>query len=247
MTEKEKKLKSIDDILSAEVPYQMKLEAYEYLSEHGEEVVDEMVEKLYKTDGDEAQMLVEVLANFKNRNEVYHWLVTYFYRGEDLPLFAKLLGSYGDVRAIEILNTFADENELDYNTFMEVRNAVEQLGGIFTSKQDFTDDPYYRYLKGIDENQSEDTYEHMQECKADPSCNNESDDLDLGTGEKYVKYEDTVCDCNEEQKIKTHIHSGDCDCDDKENDCDCGDECGCGDDCDCVGDCECGNDCKFDE
>ena len=38
-----------------------------------------------------------------------------------------------------------------YNEYMELRNAVEELGGDFDLTEDFDDDPLYRFLKGLDE------------------------------------------------------------------------------------------------
>ena len=43
-------------------------------------------------------------------------------------------------------------NGLNYNEYMEIRNAVEELGGYFVDKEkDYQDDAFYRYLKGLDE------------------------------------------------------------------------------------------------
>ena len=79
-------------------------------------------------------------------------LVSCLYRGEDVALYARLLGKYGDESAIEVLKSFADSNELNYNEYMEIRNAVEELGGYFVDKEkDYQDDAFYRYLKGLDE------------------------------------------------------------------------------------------------
>ena len=117
-------------------------------------------------------MLVEILANYKGRKDIFLLLVSYFYRGEDVALFARLLGSYGDEAAIDILKSFAKqfEDELNYNEFMEIRNAVEELGGDFDLNTDFSNDPFYRYLKGLDmsdlpEDESDDC--DCEECDGD--------------------------------------------------------------------------------
>jgi hypothetical protein len=205
MTEKQIKLKYIDDICADEVPYSVKLEAYEYLSENGEDVADEMIKRLYETDGDNAQMLVEILANFKGRDDVYLWLVTYLYRGEDIALFAKLLGSYGDARAIDVLNAFARETQLDYVQFMEVRNAVEQLGGVFASTQNFDGDPLYNFIKGIADDPA--SYEHTgngegkcgvcgeeeAHCVCDDGCACGEEDCGCACGHSHF---DDDCGCD---------------------------------------------------
>ena len=148
----EKEMRRMLDLLTDESkPYEQRLEAYEYLLEDCEPVVDEMVERFAVAEGETGKMLIEILAEYKGNPAVYMGLVSYLYRGEDVALYAHLLGKYGDERAIDVLKSFAEEYDLDYNEYMEVRNAVEELGGYFEDDRDFSDDPFYRYLKGLDE------------------------------------------------------------------------------------------------
>lgn len=149
-TEKEMRL-MLDLLTDESKPYEQRLEAYEYLLEDCEPVVDEMVERFAVAEGETGKMLIEILAEYKGNPAVYMGLVSYLYRGEDVALYARLLGKYGDERAIDVLKSFAEEYDLDYNEYMEVRNAVEELGGYFEDDRDFSDDPFYRYLKGLDE------------------------------------------------------------------------------------------------
>ncbi len=189
MTDFEKKIMAIEVIANENETYQNKLDSYEYLSLEGEEVIDKMIEKLYVLEGDSAQMFVEILANFKGRKEIYMWLVTYFMRGDDIPLFSRLLGAYGEESAIEILQEFAEDNKLDYNEFMEIRNAIEELGGDFDCKQDFSKDPFYRFIKGLDDKEevlSEDLLEVARKVDEENlSC---EDDCDAGCQD-----DDCVC------------------------------------------------------
>ena len=159
-------------VASSDADYDKKLEAYAYLCENGEEVVDDMIKAQLTADEESGQMLVEILANYKGRKDIFLLLVSYFYRGEDVALFARLLGSYGDEAAIDILKSFAKqfEDELNYNEFMEIRNAVEELGGDFDLNTDFSNDPFYHYLKGLDmsdlpEDESDDC--DCEECDGD--------------------------------------------------------------------------------
>ena len=148
----EKEMRRMLDLLTDESkPYEQRLEAYEYLLEDCEPVVDEMVERFAVAEGETGKMLIEILAEYKGNPAVYMGLVSYLYRGEDVALYARLLGKYGDERAIDVLKSFAEEYDLDYNEYMEVRNGVEELGGYFEDDRDFSDDPFYRYLKGLDE------------------------------------------------------------------------------------------------
>lgn len=181
MKTKEEMLKMLAVLVDESLPYPERLEAYEYLMEDCEEVVDEMLEKFYTTEGDTNKMLIELLAGYKGNPAVYMGLVGCLYRGEDVALFARLLGGYGDERAIDVLKSFAEEYDLDYNEFMEVRNAVEELGGDFDYDKDYTDDPFYRYLKGLDDPDADSrrspfeelfaqtSHDHDDECD-DPDC-----------------------------------------------------------------------------
>ena len=62
------------------------------------------------------------------------------------------LERYGDPAAIDILKSFASEVDINYVEFVEIRNAVEELGGEMTEEKDFSDDPYYKYINHIGEN-----------------------------------------------------------------------------------------------
>lgn len=145
----EEKKQMVDTIANEDAPYGDKLAAYEYLCENGEDAVDYMLSLLPSLTGESGQMIVEILANYKGRKDIYLWLVSYFYRGEDVPLFARLLGAYGDESAIDLLTAYARDYDVDYNEFMEIRNAVEELGGEFNIRKDFSDDPLFGYLKGV--------------------------------------------------------------------------------------------------
>ena len=161
-----------------------------------------MLEKFYVSEGETGKMLIEILAGYKGNPAIYMGLVSYLYKGEDVALFARLLGSYGDERAIDLLKGFAEEYELNYNEYMEVRNAVEQLGGYFDDDKDYSDDPFYRYLKGLDEPETDTRRSPFENifapaegadaedgeddgCDCDDDCDCEGDDCD-----------DDGCDCH---------------------------------------------------
>ena len=152
MKNREGREKMLATLCDETLPYQTRLEAYEYLQEDCEEMVEVMLEKFYQSQGETADMLLEVLSEYKGNKAVYMGLVSYLYRGDDVALYARLLGKYGDESAIEVLKSFAESTDLNYNEYMEIRNAVEELGGYFDDKEsDYQEDEFYRYLKGLDE------------------------------------------------------------------------------------------------
>ena len=193
----EKEMRRMLDLLTDESkPYEQRLEAYEYLLEDCEPVVDEMVERFAVSEGETGKMLIEILAEYKGNPAVYMGLVSYLYRGEDVALYARLLGKYGDERAIDVLKSFAEEYDLDYNEYMEVRNAVEELGGYFEDDRDFSDDPFYRYLKGLDEPDPESRRSPFEDILR-PESEEE---------EECGEDEDEVCGCG------CHDHADGCGC-----------------------------------
>lgn len=202
MKTKEEMLRMLAVLTDEDRPYPERLEAYEYLLEDCDEIVDDMLEKFYVSEGETGKMLIEILAGYKGNPAIYMGLVSYLYKGEDVALFARLLGSYGDERAIDLLKGFAEEYELNYNEYMEVRNAVEQLGGYFDDDKDYSDDPFYRYLKGLDEPETDSRRSPFENifapaegadaedgeddgCGCDDDCDCEGDDCD-----------DDGCDCH---------------------------------------------------
>lgn len=159
--------------------YSSRLEAYEYLQEDCEEMVEPMLEKFYASQGETADMLLEVLSEYKGNKAVYMGLVSYLYRGDDVALYARLLGKYGDESAIEVLKSFADSTDLNYNEYMEIRNAVEELGGYFDDKEgDYQDDEFYRYLKGLDEPDDESRRSPFEDMLNPDREDNEDEELD---------------------------------------------------------------------
>lgn len=194
MKTKQEMLKALAVLTDEDKPYSERLAAYEFLLEDCEDVVDDMLEKFYASEGETGKMLIEILAGYKGNPAVYMGLVSYLYKGEDVALFARLLGGYGDERAIDVLKSFVEEYDVDYNEYMEIRNAVEELGGDFDDSRDFTDDPFYRFIKGLDEPEEESRRSPFEDI--------------LNPDEE----EEEECGCH-------HDHDEDCGCDD--GDCDC--------------------------
>lgn len=155
-------LKEIDDeevedifisvLINDEMPDEVKTVAFEYLSDGDDCVPEKILEIINSVPEKNQGILVEVLSNFKGRKDVFYWLVTMLQRAEDVPTYAGLLGRYGDAAAIDILKSFASEVDINYVEFVEIRNAVEELGGEMTEEKDFSDDPYYKYINHIGDN-----------------------------------------------------------------------------------------------
>ncbi len=211
-------LKMLDIMLDEGRPYHERLAAYEFLQEDCEEIVDDMLSRLYTVEGESGKMLMEVLSGYPCNKAIFMGLVSYLYKGEDVALFAHLIGSYGDEEGAEVLKAFLKEYEPNYNEYMEIRNAIEELGGYCDLQEDFSDDPLYRYLKGLDE-EDEDTrrspFEGMwkeedDECDDEGChCDDECDDCD---DDRNCHDEDDDCHCHDDcahHKGNSHPHDED--------------------------------------
>lgn len=221
---KQEMLEKLNVLLNEDLPYHQRLEAYEYLLEDCEPILEDMIDKIYTLDGETGKMLMEILAEYKGNKAIFMGLVSYLYKGEDVALFARLIGAYGDEQGIEVLKTFCENYEPNYNEYMELRNAVEELGGDFDLKQDFSDDPFYRFLKGLDEVDDESrqspfedyfkqNHEHSHDDdECDDDCDCEDDDCDCDDDECHCHDED--CDCDDDCDCYDHRHHHDCDDDD---------------------------------
>lgn len=202
-------LGKLNTMLDESLSYATRLDAYEYLLEDCEPIVENMVEKIYTLEGETGKMLMEVLAQYKGNKAIFMGLVSYLYKGEDVALFARLIGSYGDEQGIEVIKTFCESYEPNYNEYMELRNAVEELGGDFDLKQDFSDDPFYRFLKGLDEEDED-------------SRRSPFEDYFTSSNEHHHHHhdDDDDCDCCDHDDCDDCDHD---DCDDDDYDC-CDDE-----------------------
>ncbi len=98
-----------------------------------------------------AQMLIlEILCNFSGDERIYTNMVDMFRnRPEKRAFAAKLLGRYGDARAVEPLRAALSLSDLTYFEYLEIRNAIEALGEEVEGEREFYGDPDYEYLRGL--------------------------------------------------------------------------------------------------
>ncbi len=64
-------------------------------------------------------------------------------------MFAGYLAKLGDDRALEALMEAARDPQISYLTYIEIRNAIEALGGVCPERE-FEEDPEYEALRDLD-------------------------------------------------------------------------------------------------
>ena len=112
---------------------ELKDNALESLTEMGETVVQPILQELPGANEAGEEALLEVLSHFPGNEQIFKLALKLFReRKERRALFAGYLAKLGDDRALPELTAAAGEEKLPYLTFIEIRNAIETLGGIWT-------------------------------------------------------------------------------------------------------------------
>ena len=95
------------------------------------------------------EALLDILALPGGDNDVLDFAIRRFKECADKrALYASYLGKLDDERALEPLLIAAEATDISYIDFIEIRNAVERLGGEAPFR-DFTDDPTYIAVKQL--------------------------------------------------------------------------------------------------
>ena len=132
-------------LLTSEVSDDIKEAVCEQLK-GGADAANEQALALFEQ-GQEQEMMLEILSRCKQRDErVYELLLTAFRTGDEVPMHASYLAAYGDERALPVLLEYIDRDDINFLEFREVKYAIEALGGEYTKPRDFSHDPYYQEI-----------------------------------------------------------------------------------------------------
>lgn len=124
--------------------------ALESLKEMGQCVIQPILQNLNRANEPGQEALLDVLVDYPGDEKVYQLAVRLFREHpERRALFAGYLGKLGDTRALDELINAAKDEKINYLTFIEIRNAIEELGGICPERE-FDEDPEYEALRGMD-------------------------------------------------------------------------------------------------
>lgn len=124
--------------------------AIDSLAAMGKSAIQPMVEALPRANAAGQAALLDVLANYPGNEQVFRVAMKLFEQTKDRrALFASYLAKLGDERALPALMAAANDPDCGYVDFIELRNAIEQLGGEAPDR-DFSDDPDYDLLSGAE-------------------------------------------------------------------------------------------------
>ncbi len=129
---------------------ELKDNALESLTAMGESVVQPILQQLRQANGPGQEALLEVLSHFPGHEQIFQLALRLFREQKSRwALFAGYLARIGDDRALPALLEAAQESGLSYLNFIEIRNAIETLGGDCPERT-FDDDPEYEALRELD-------------------------------------------------------------------------------------------------
>jgi len=129
---------------------EMRDSALESLTEMGESVVQPILQVFAQANEAGQEALLDVLTRYPGPDKIYRLAEEVFRRRkEKRALLAGYLARLGDDRALGALREAAMEPDLPYLTYIEIRNAIEALGGECPERE-YAGDEDYEALQGLD-------------------------------------------------------------------------------------------------
>lgn len=123
--------------------------AAELMANMGAGVVEPILERFEEVSDSAQETYLDILVNFPGDERIYDFLMRAFVsHHEKIALYASFIGKLGDDRAIDTLKKALLLQDITYLDYLEIRNAVEMLGGTVETEREFAGDPYYETLKG---------------------------------------------------------------------------------------------------
>ncbi len=123
--------------------------AAEVISGIAKDHIEEILDKLDELNPSARETYLDILSGFPGNERIFQALMKAFEQEADrCALYASCLGKYGDERAVDALTRALDREEINYLDYIELRDAIERLGGEFAHERCFDGDPYYETLKG---------------------------------------------------------------------------------------------------
>ena len=127
--------------------------ALDSLRDMGKAVVQPILQELPRANAAGQEAFLDILVNYPGPQQVFDLAVRLFKENPNRrALFASYLGKLGDDRALPALMEAANEDKCRYMDFIELRSAIESLGGEAPKREFYEDDEYaaLRAMEGDD-------------------------------------------------------------------------------------------------
>ena len=122
--------------------------AAQALTAMGPSVVLPILDRVQNATRTGKEAFLDVLCNFPGQPAIYELAISLFESDSGRKaLYASLLGKLGDDRALDSLRYALRDPSLLYLDYIEIRNAIETLGGEVKEDREFAGDPAYEALK----------------------------------------------------------------------------------------------------
>jgi hypothetical protein len=96
------------------------------------------------------QRILGICANFPGDDRILSYMLDKLRnRPQQRALYASFLGKLGDPRAIDAMKPFLTLTDIGYLDYIELRNAIEELGGDPGEERTFYGDPDYEAMRNI--------------------------------------------------------------------------------------------------
>lgn len=137
----------VELVFDSDTPTALRESLVGRLKYDGEAIKRELLARVGETEGEARKILAELIVGSGVTDDRVFTMLTEMISDEgSLPFTCQLLADYGDPRAIEPLSEISET--CVYSDYIEVRNAVERLGGNLPLRFNFDGDPTYKKIKG---------------------------------------------------------------------------------------------------
>ena len=113
---------------------------------------DAIIQAMETTGSDSVKKrFLDILVSLPYDKRVYDELISMLKSSNEKALFASYLGKYGHKDAVKTLRNALDWLNINYLDYIEIRNAIEELGEEVTHARNFEGDKYYESMKGLND------------------------------------------------------------------------------------------------
>ncbi len=125
--------------------------ALDSLREMGKAVVQPILQELKNANAAGQEAFLDVLVKYPGNEQVFALAIRLFNENPNRrALFASYLAKLGDERALPALMDAANDPNCKYMDFIEIRNAIEMLGGD-APEREFFEDSEYEALRAMED------------------------------------------------------------------------------------------------